>query len=283
MWNEKVDKCALRLAEIALAEDHARDDATSRVAFERGESCAVRLVARENTVLAGLPMVSLVYGLIDESVAVDCPLSDGQHAEQGSLIATISGPAFSILSGERTVLNFLQRLCGIATLTAKYVDAVAGTSAEIVDTRKTTPGWRTLEKYAVRCGGGVNHRSHLADMVMFKDNHFALSSSSPAELVARARRQHPGLRIACEADTLGQVAELLKLNIDILMLDNMPVSEMKQAVALGTGKARIEATGGITLQNARAIAETCVDRLSIGALTHSAPSVDLAMDVVTAE
>jgi len=268
------------LAELALDEDHADNDITSSVSFEETQFSTINVVARENCVLAGLPIIALVYNLLDPAVSVKTFFLDGNTVKSNDTIAEITGKVSSMLSGERTVLNFIQRLCGIATLTKKYVDGVAGTSAKIVDTRKTTPGWRMLEKYAVKCGGGVNHRFHLEDMAMFKDNHFALSSCSPCELITKVRKEFPKAKIAFEADTFEQAEKFLNLNIDILMLDNMSFELMKKVVELNNGKVQLEATGGINLKTVKKIAETGIDRISVGAITHSAPSVDIAMDVI---
>ncbi len=279
-WTKDIESSALTLAKLALDEDHADNDITSSVSFEETQSSTINVVARENCVLAGLPVIALVYNLIGQGVSIKTYFSDGNTVNSNDTIAEITGKISSILSGERTVLNFIQRLCGIATLTRKYVDGAAGTSAKIVDTRKTTPGWRLLEKYAVKCGGGVNHRFNLEDMAMFKDNHFALGSRTPDELISKVKTEFPKAEIAFEADTFEQAEKFLNLDIDILMLDNMPPELMKKVVEVNHGKVQLEATGGINLKTVKRIAETGVDRISVGALTHSAPSVDIAMDVI---
>ena len=279
-WTKEIESSAFTLVELALAEDHVDNDITSIVSFSQNQTSKVQVVARENCVLAGLSIIKLVYKLIADDVSVKTHFSDGESVKTGNIIAEISGKTASILSGERTVLNFIQRLCGTATITKKYVDAVAGTSAKIVDTRKTTPGWRLLEKYAVKCGGGVNHRFNLEDMAMFKDNHFALSTCSPCELIQKVREGFSKAEIALEADTFEQTELFLNLDIDILMLDNMSAELMRKIVKINDGKVLLEATGGINLNTVKEIAETGVDRISIGALTHSATSVDIAMDVI---
>jgi len=279
-WTKEIERSALNLVGLALTEDHADNDITSMVSFNQAHTSNVQVMARENCVISGLPIINLVYKLIANDVSIKTHFSDGESVKEGNIIAEISGKTSSILSGERTVLNFVQRLCGTATITKKYVDAIAGTSAKIVDTRKTTPGWRLLEKYAVKCGGGVNHRFNLEDMAMFKDNHFALSNCTPSELIKKVRDEFPKSKIALEADTFEQSELFLSLNIDILMLDNMSADLMKKIVGINNGKVLIEATGGINLNTVRKVAETGVDRISVGALTHSAPSVDIAMDVL---
>ncbi|NLF40319.1 carboxylating nicotinate-nucleotide diphosphorylase [bacterium] len=278
-WTAGLARAAGRLARLALEEDHARRDVTSVVALEPSARCTASIVARTAGVVAGLPVAAIVYRLYDRRVRVRLISRDGERVGPGAVLAEVRGPARSVLSCERTVLNFLQRLSGIATLTSRYVDAVRGTQAEIVDTRKTTPGWRLIEKYAVRCGGGVNHREHLADMVMFKDNHLALSGKTLDALVGDARRKFPGLPVAAEAETLAQVQELLSINVDVLMLDNMTPAMMRNAVRRAQGRAVLEATGGVTLRTVRAVAMTGVHRISVGALTHSAPALDISMDI----
>ena len=280
IWSKEIESSAFTLVELALAEDHADNDITSMVSFGQNQTSKVQVVARENCVLSGLPIINLVYSLIAADLSVNTYFSDGESVKADDIIAEISGKTASILSGERTVLNFIQRLGGTATITKKYVDAIVGTSAKIVDTRKTTPGWRLLEKYAVKCGGGVNHRFNLEDMAMFKDNHFALSSCSPFELIQKVREEFPKSEIALEADTFEQSELFLSLDIDILMLDNMSADLMRKIVKLNNGKVLLEATGGINLNTVKEIAGTGVDRISVGALTHSAPSVDIAMDVI---
>jgi len=278
-FTDEIKSSALELIKLALEEDCADNDITGKAAFKNDEHCYVNVVAREFLIAAGIPLISLIYNLIDKNITVKTFFNDGDNVEKNEVLAVISGPALSVLSGERTVLNFIQRLTGIATITSKYVAEVSGTGVEIIDTRKTTPGWRLLEKYAVKCGGGVNHRFNLADMVMFKDNHIALSGKSIIELIETARSDFPTSKIACEADTIEQVRILLDADVDIIMLDNMSIEMTKQAVELAGGGVVLEATGGITLDNVREVAGTGVSRISIGAITHSVKSIDIGMDV----
>jgi nicotinate-nucleotide pyrophosphorylase (carboxylating) len=209
-------------------------------------------------------------------------MADGNEAQQGDTLLGVEGPARALLSGERVALNFVQRLSGIATLTDRFVEAVVGTNARILDTRKTTPGWRRLEKYAVHCGGGQNHRIGLYDMVLIKDNHLAaLRDETPnaiAAAVARAREAYPGLQVEVEADTIEQVEQAVAAQADIVLLDNMSLEQLRSAVALCRGRARTEASGNVKLDTVRAIAETGVDFISSGALTHSARAVDIGLD-----
>ena len=278
-WNRELEQAAERLIALALAEDCVSNDITSNTAFSTADICTVSVITREKAVLAGMRLIAQVYAHISDKVDVILQHDDCECVGESACIANVTGPARAVLAGERIVLNFIQRLCGIATITREYTVRVAGTGVDIVDTRKTTPGWRTLEKYAVRCGGGVNHRNNLSEMVMFKDNHIALSGCSLEELISVARKDNPDIAIACEADTLEQVKRLLRLDINILMLDNMRPDEMLTAVRLNTGKIELEATGGITLETVRAAAETGVRRISIGALTHSVRAIDIGMDV----
>jgi nicotinate-nucleotide pyrophosphorylase (carboxylating) len=286
--NDEDDKLAdeaVRLIAAALEEDLAGGDLTS-VACLGDQSAVARLVARQAGVVAGLWLVDLVYGQVDPAVEVSPEAADGDPVCPGQTLAVVSGPARAVLAGERTVLNFLQRLSGVATITRAFVDAVKGTAAAICDTRKTTPGWRRLEKHAVRCGGGVNHRMGLYDEVLIKDNHVALAECPIGQLVERARaRFGPEMVIEVEVDTLDQLRSVLPLSADMVLLDNMGPDQLRQAVALrdslGGRQKRplLEASGGVTLATVRAIAETGVDRISVGALTHSAPALDIAMDI----
>ena len=279
IFTDEIESSALSLIKLALKEDRANCDVTGSAAFKNNELCKINVVAREASVVAGMPLISLIYQLIDEKISVNSFLNDGDKVEKNDVIAVVSGPAVSVLSGERTVLNFIQRLFGIAALTARYVDEVAGTGVKIIDTRKTTPGWRLLEKYAVKCGGGVNHRFNLSDMIMFKDNHIALSGKSITELVQTARKDFQTLKIACEADTIDQVKILLNAGVDIIMLDNMSIEMTEQAVELAGRGVVLESTGGITLDNVGRVALTGVSRISIGAITHSVKSIDIGMDI----
>jgi nicotinate-nucleotide pyrophosphorylase (carboxylating) len=220
-----------------------------------------------------------VFQKLSPDISIQAHFRDGGVVAAGVQVLTISGPARAVLTGERTALNFVGRLSGIATLTADYVRHTAGTKMRICCTRKTTPGLRALEKYAVRCGGGVNHRMSLADAALIKDNHVAAAGSVSAAFAA-VRAHAAGVPVEVECDTLGQVAEALAAGADLVLLDNFTVAQMTQAVRLAGGRARLEASGGLTLAAARAVAETGVDYLAVGALTHSAPALDIALDLV---
>ena len=232
--------------------------------------------------MAGLALVEAAFRRLSSKVHIDEGMADGRHAPTGAVLLRISGPARAILGGERVALNFAQRLSGIATLTARFVEAVRGTRAQILDTRKTTPGWRRLEKYAVTCGGGHNHRLGLFDQVLIKDNHLAaLRDAKPnaiAAAVERARRAFPALQVEVETDTLEQVGQALGAGAEMILLDNMTSQEIREAVRLCAGRARTEASGGVTLETVRAVAETGVDFISVGAIAHSARAVDLGLD-----
>jgi nicotinate-nucleotide pyrophosphorylase (carboxylating) len=267
------------IVRAALEEDRARDDVTTLSVVPVGLRASAVLVARSPGVIAGLPLAKEVFTSLDPSVSCRALETDGARVPAGVAVLEIEGAARAMLSGERVMLNFIQRLSGIATLTARYVDAVAGTRASILDTRKTTPGLRALERYAVRCGGGTNHRDDLASAVLIKDNHLAAIEGDVALAVRRARDYAPnGMQVEVECDRRDQVAAALAAGADVILLDNMSCDEMCACVELARGAAVLEASGGITLENVRAVAETGVDWISIGALTHSAPSLDLALD-----
>ncbi len=289
---QKLDRVRLRkLWERALAEDGAEQDITSQCAIEEDAPGTATIVARKPGVFAGRAIFDLLKEAYATKLTVLTQREDGAGLKTGTVIATLAGPLRKLLSIERTLLNFLQRLCGVATLTRTYVDAVAGTQAKILDTRKTIPGWRQLDKYAVRCGGGQNHRTGLHDAILVKDNHLAgvdtdRLASQASQLISLAGTLNPPpLFVEFEVDTLDQLEQLLKVvGIDVILLDNFTPAQMRQAVArrdaLGLkGKVQLEASGGVSLDTLRAIAETGVDRISVGALTHSAPALDIAMDV----
>jgi nicotinate-nucleotide pyrophosphorylase (carboxylating) len=270
------------LLRMALEEDlGVVGDVTSK-ALMPGAKTLVHMVTREDCVPAGLPLAAMVFQAVDPSVHVEMLAEDGQPLEAGADLMRISGSAQSVLSAERTALNFVQRLSGIATITRRYVDRVADLGTQILDTRKTTPGWRVLEKYAVHCGGGVNHRAGLFDQILIKDNHLAhwrrSTGKSIADAVRSARAAAPGLLVEVEADTLSQVQRLLEAEPDWILLDNMTCSELSACVELCRGRCKTEASGGITLDTLRAVAETGVDAISVGALTHSVRAVDIALD-----
>lgn len=243
------------------------------------------VVARSTGVLCGRRVVSQMAAKLGKYFTADFEVDDGSRIDSGRAIARLEGSKSALLAVERTVLNFLQRLSGVATLTARYVEAVAGTKAAILDTRKTTPGWRALEKYAVRCGGGRNHRFGLFDAVLIKDNHLAALAPSLdpiGEAIARARRAAPaGMTVEVEVDSLDQLDRALECAPDIVLVDNFPLDAMAEAVRrrdAASPKILLEASGGINLDTVRAVAETGVDRISVGALTHSAPALDIALD-----
>jgi nicotinate-nucleotide pyrophosphorylase (carboxylating) len=237
------------------------------------------MVARSRGVIAGLPLAVAVFETLDGDTRCRALVSDGKRVSANEAVLEIEGSARAVLSAERVALNFAQRLSGIASLTARYVTAIRGTTAKILDTRKTTPGFRALEKYAVRCGGGVNHRADLAAAVLIKDNHLATLGGDIALAVRRAREKAPmGIQIEVECDTREQVSRALDAGADVILLDNMSPEEMTKCIALVKGAAIVEASGGISLESVRAVAETGVDWISVGALTHSVPALDLALD-----
>jgi nicotinate-nucleotide pyrophosphorylase (carboxylating) len=278
-----------RLIELALEEDLGTGgDLTSQAVIPEPLEGAAVVVARSPGVLAGLPAAELVFRAIDPRVRFLPRMADGSRVEAGSRLATLAGPMRAILAGERTALNFLQHLSGIATLTRRYVDALAGLPCQILDTRKTLPGWRRLAKYAVRCGGGHNHRMGLHDGILIKDNHLAALKDQPRPLAhalqTALERAGPAVPVEVEVDNLDQLDEALAVaGPKIILLDNMSLEELREAVrrrnqARDSGGVLLEASGGVTLETVRAIAETGVDRISVGALTHSAPALDIALD-----
>ena len=273
------------LIALALAEDLSSvGDLTCAALIREDEQAAVQVVARRDGILAGSPIGRRVFARLDPSVRWKTHQRDGDRVMPGMAVATVIGPLRSLLIGERTMLNFMTHLSGIATLTRRFVDAVRGTRAEILVTRKTLPGWRLLEKYAVRCGGGTNHRMGLYDGVLIKDNHLAAwtESDSIAAAVEAARQRSPvGVSIEVEVDTLDQLSDALRGGPDIVLLDNMDVATLRQAVNMRDHTAPrvlLEASGGVTLETVAAIAQTGVERISVGGLTHSAPTLDLAFD-----
>jgi nicotinate-nucleotide pyrophosphorylase (carboxylating) len=266
----------------ALSEDIGGGDATSLACISESSSSHAVIRARVPIVLSGISFAEIAFRELSTALQVDRCAEDGALVPADGHVLRLRGSTRAILSGERVALNFLQRLSAVATMTRKYVDAVAGTGVEILDTRKTTPGWRRFEKYAVSCGGGTNHRMGLYDQVLIKDNHLAaLSAERPnpvAAAVDRARALFPGLRIEVEADTLQQAVWAAERRADIILLDNMSLAQLREAVILVAGRSRTEASGGVTLGSVRAIAETGVNMISVGAITHSAGSVDLGLD-----
>ena len=276
---------ARQLIEMALAEDlSTAGDLTCKALIRPDQTATVQVVTRKNGVLAGSPIGRMVFAKLDPQVRWEALQRDGDRVSPGSVIDKVSGPLTSLLVGERTMLNFMTHLSGIATLTRTFVDAVTGTHAKILDTRKTLPGWRLLEKYAVRCGGGTNHRMGLYDGVLIKDNHIAAwtESSSIAEAVRTARAKSPkGVSIEVEVDSITQLHDALQGSPDIVLLDNMDVETLSEAVSLRNRlapKVLLEASGGVNLETVGGIARTGVERISVGALTHSAPALDLGFD-----
>jgi len=269
-----------RVVAAALAEDLAFGDPTTDGLFGPEATATFSLLVKAPGVVAGLPVVSAVFAALDPAVVVGASAADGDRVAGGPTeIARISGPARAILRGERTALNLLGRLSGIATLTAGCVAELAGTHATLLDTRKTTAGLRDLEKYAVRCGGGTNHRLNLGEALLVKDNHLRLAGGIAAA-VARLRAAQPGMRLEVEAETIDDVGAALAAGVTRIMLDNMTLAEMRAAVQLVAGRVETEASGGITLDNLHAVGETGVDFVSLGALTHSARALDVSLEVV---
>lgn len=271
-----------RLVAAALTEDVGPGDVTTLATVPERARATARIVARESLVVCGLTLAENVFTQLSDALEIERCGRDGSPAQADGTLLRLQGPARALLTGERVALNFLQRLSGVATLTAQYVKAVEGTRASIVDTRKTTPGWRRLEKYAVTCGGGGNHRFGLYDRVLIKDNHLVtLQAELPHAVgaaVRRARAKYPDLLVEVEADTPEQVQQALEAGADIILLDNMSLEELRTAVHWVAGQAKTEASGGVTLAGVRSIAETGVDFISVGALTHSARAVDIALD-----
>lgn len=269
------------LIRLALFEDVGHGDATTLATIAEDATARAAVVARSRLVVSGLEVCGLVFREVDAETVFETTCSEGDVVEAGAVVAEVRGRARSLLVAERTALNFAQHLCGIATLTARYVKAIEGTKAHIVDTRKTLPGLRALAKAAVRAGGGRNHRFGLDDGILIKDNHVvAAGGIGPA--VTRARTSGGYLlRVEVECDTLAQVSDALRAGADAVLLDNMPPEMLREAVARCCGRARVEASGGVTLDTVRAIAETGVDFISVGALTHSAPAADLGLDFGT--
>jgi nicotinate-nucleotide pyrophosphorylase (carboxylating) len=278
------DLAAVRaLIDAALAEDVGRGDITTQLTVPPDLHAAAEIVAKQDGVLAGGPLVERVFAALGaRDVRVTHHVADGATFTAGTTLMAIDGLAADLLTGERTALNFLQQLSGVATLTRRYVEAIAGTTARIIDTRKTAPGQRALQKYAVRMGGGHNHRGGLDDGILIKDNHIAAAGGVGAAVAAARRRAPHTARVQVECATLAQVDEALASGADAILLDNMPLGDLAAAVRRIAGRAVVEASGGVTLDTVRAIAETGVDVISVGALTHSAPAIDLSMKFVTA-
>lgn len=267
------------LVRSSLQEDGAFNDITTIATVVSSRRSRARLVARQSGVVCGIALGLEAFRLLDEKVSIRVEHEDGMRVRSGEPILFVTGHARALLSAERVALNFMQHLSGISSLTARYVDEVKGTGAKILDTRKTLPGWRALEKYAVRAGGGTNHRMDLATGVLIKDNHLAALDGDVTKAVRRARELAPAdVKIEVECDRLDQVERAVAAGADIVLLDNMPLEVMAECVRVVNGAAILEASGGVTLATVRRIAETGVNWISIGGLTHSAPSMDLALD-----
>jgi nicotinate-nucleotide pyrophosphorylase (carboxylating) len=269
------------IVRMALAEDLGRaGDITSAACVPAEARLTLAFVARKPGVLAGLACARLAIAALDPDARIDIVRRDGEALAAGDAIAVVEGGARALLAAERTALNLMGRLSGIATLTAAYVARVAGTKARIIDTRKTTPGLRALEKHAVRCGGGANHRFGLDDAILIKDNHVAACGGVAAAL--RRVRAHAGhmVRIEVEVDSLAQLREALEHGPDVIMLDNFTLSDLREAVAIAQGRVALEASGGVSLETVAEIARTGIDLISVGALTHSAPTLDIGLDAV---
>jgi nicotinate-nucleotide pyrophosphorylase (carboxylating) len=271
-----------RAIQLALAEDAGSGDATTLATVPEGALAKASMRAREPLVAAGLALAEAAFRELSQSVEIKRVVADAQPVKGGDELLRISGSARALLTAERVALNFVQRLSGIATLTAQFVQAIKGTRAKILDTRKTTPGWRRFEKYAVTCGGGHNHRIGLFDMILIKDNHLvALRNELPDAItvaVRRARQQFPKLKVEVEADTLEQVEQAAAAGADFVLLDNMNLIQLRLAVQQVRGRAQTEASGGVNLATVSSIAEAGVDFISVGALTHSARAVDIGLD-----
>jgi len=268
-----------RVVHAALEEDAADADVTTNATIDPERRARAALVARRAGVVCGTQLAIEAFRQRDPTITIREDSHDARPIDLGDTVLHLSGSARGILSAERVALNFVQRLSGIATLTAQYVYAVRGTNARILDTRKTTPGWRKLERYAVRCGGGMSHRHDLEQAILIKDNHIAALDHDVARAVKRARAAAlPGTRVEVECDDVAQVGEAVRAGADIIMLDNMGLQDMRDAVKLVAGRAVIEASGGVNLQTVCGIAQTGVNWISVGALTHSAPALDLALD-----
>ena len=275
---ELTEQATAALVATALAEDVGDGDLTTTALVPDGACCRAQLLLEENGVACGIDVAAAVFRTLDPSVSVTVITADGSSVDAApAVLAEVEGPARAILTGERTALNLVGRLSGIATLTHRFVDEVAGTGVAILDTRKTTPGLRALEKYAVRCGGGVNHRAGLYDAILVKENHIRIAGGITAAAAALADRTET---IEVEAETLDQVDEALAAGVGRILLDNMTPAELRAAVALVDGRAKLEASGGVSLETVRSFAETGVDFISVGALTHSARSLHVSLEVL---
>lgn len=263
----------------AVVEDLPGEDVTSVATIDAAARATAQLVARADGVVAGIAVADLVFAVVAPDADTDAVVADGQRVARGDVLMTVTGPVRRLLTAERTALNYLCHLSGVATATARWVEALEGTDARVRDTRKTTPHFRALEKYAVCCGGGTNHRGSLSDQALVKDNH-VLAAGGVVAAYRAVRERYPDLPVQVEVTTLEQLGELLEAGCDSVLLDNMSTDLMAEAVRLTGGRARLEASGGLTLDRAREVAATGVDFIAVGAITHSAPVLDIAMDVV---
>ncbi|NOX44170.1 MAG: carboxylating nicotinate-nucleotide diphosphorylase [Caldiserica bacterium] len=277
--DEELLGVAAPLIERALREDIGPGDVTTDATIPPEARGRGAIVAKAHGIICGLPVAAAVFRAVDGGISLSPRARDGEPVQPGDVVAEVEGPLRGILTAERTALNFLARLSGIATLTSRFVEAAAPYRAVILDTRKTTPGWRYLEKYAVRCGGGRNHRMGLYDMVLIKDNHIA-ACGSIAEAVRRVRAAGVTLPVEVEVRNLEELREALELGVDRILLDNFRVEEIAEAVRIAAGRVPLEASGGVRLENVAEIAATGVDYISVGALTHSAPALDLSLELV---
>ena len=278
-----LDQSITQLIKLALEEDVSTGDVTSRYFIPKDTRSKARIIAKDHGIVSGIEIAARVFREVDPGIGVWVEKADGSSFEPGDVLLKIEGKTRSILTAERTALNFVQRLCGIATTTQRYLEAVQPYPVKLLDTRKTTPGWRLLEKKAVKDGGGTNHRIGLYDQVMVKDNHLMACGKLDAlqAAIEAVQRDRPGIKIQLEAATLEQLADFLSLKgVDMILLDNMSVEELRQAVKINEGRLFLEASGGITLDTINAVASTGVDAISVGALTHSSKAVDLSLDVI---
>jgi nicotinate-nucleotide pyrophosphorylase (carboxylating) len=259
----------------ALDEDIGTGDVTA-ASFNNKETASAKVICREDAVLCGQQWFELTFYKLDPGIAIEWKLNDGDQLEKDATVCTLSGSAQAILTGERTALNFLQTLSGTATKTKIYVDRIAGTNAQILDTRKTLPGMRYAQKYAVRCGGGKNHRMGLYDAILIKENHIA-TAGSISKAINEAKQQYPSIKLEIEVENTGQLKEALKTQTDVILLDNFSLSELENAVSITNGKKKLEASGNMTLENIREVAKTGVDYISIGAITKHLQAVDFSM------
>jgi nicotinate-nucleotide pyrophosphorylase (carboxylating) len=274
-----MEKQIRKIIKAALAEDIGAGDITTQAIVSRKKKGRAQVIAKDDFVLAGMDVFEETFRLLDENIKVKKIINDGGRAKKGNIIAEVSGSLFYMLQAERVALNLLQRMSGIATLAAKYMEAVRGTKAKILDTRKTVPGLRILDKMAVRFGGGSNHRTGLYDGVLIKDNHIEVAGGIAAAVKAQRKRLPHTLKIEVETKNMQEVKEALNCGVDIIMLDNMTVPAMKKAVTLIAGRALVEASGNVTLQNVAVIAATGVDLISVGELTHSVRAADISLKI----